>query len=254
MTRLWILGSVDVEMMCIKNILEEQGELYVEAFDMMGNRVVPRDAATGNWIIRQEDLEARNIDLRAIDQFVLVELAPPSDWIYGEKTVMIDHHSPGSIPHPSIYQVCALLLGGEEAWICGAADHNLQDAYRFFPAFKVLDFRRRALGLSSDDLWAAYRVVDTAPEVGGVRIVRDSPSPLVGDVLMSGGKMGLVKLPNSDKPDTEKWVFSGAVNRSVAESVLERASKLGYETYWMPARLIGGVYLPLGADVASLLE
>ncbi len=235
-TQLFVLGARDVEMIHIENILSLHGERYVYALSPNGERVSPRNASTGEWVI-----DDPTIDLADVDEIVLIELTPPQGWRWWSKTIVLDHHSEGSMPFPSIFQLCTYLVSGIEGLICGCADHDLRIAYKAFDPAKVLDFRRRSLNLTTRDMEAAKAAVERAPLVGGVRIVSDSPNPLVGDVLLSNGEMGIVNIP-SDKPGTKKWAFVGDVNPHIAESIIGNARAKGLEHYWMPQRGVGGVY------------
>jgi hypothetical protein len=244
-TQLFVLGARDVEMIHIENILSLHGERYVYALSPNGERVSPRNASSGEWII-----DDPTIDLVDVDEIVLIELTPPKDWPYGSKTIVLDHHSEGSIPFPSIFQLCTYLVSGIEGLICGCADHDLRIAYKAFDPAKVLDFRRRSLNLSTGDLEAAKAAVERAPLVGGVRIVSDSPNPLVGDILLSRSEMGLVCIP-SDKEGVRKWSFSGAIAQEIAETIINNARAQGLEHYWFPTRGVGGVYCD---DPTSLID
>jgi hypothetical protein len=236
MKNLFILGSRDIEMDLIEKVLTENGELFCHAVSPSGERVSARDAAGGNWSFNDAEF-----DLEMIDQIILVELTPPENWPWKEKTLVFDHHGQGHMQHPAIYQVAAYLVGGMDALVGGCADHDLRSAYRHFPVDIVLDFRRRALNLTPDDLDRAKTAVETSPTVGGVRVIEQSPSPLVADILMSRSEMGLVCVP-SDKEGVRKWVFSGDIARELAEAIIDRAKAQNLEYYWFPARSLGGVY------------
>jgi len=245
MKNLFVLGSRDIEMIHIENILSLHGERYVYALSPNGERVSPRNASSGEWVI-----DDPTIDLVDVDEIVLVELTIPQDWSYGSKTIVLDHHESDSLPFPSIYQLCTYLVGGVEALITGAADHDLRLAYKFFRPEQVLDFRRRSLNLTPEDLDRARTAVETSPTVGGVRVIEQSPNPLVGDVLLSRGEMGIACIP-SDKPSVRKWAFVGDVNPHIAESIIGNARAKGLEHYWMPQRGVGGVYCD---DPTSLID
>ncbi len=193
MAKIFMLGSKDIEMDAIENVLKANGLPYGYALDENGKRCHPRNAykAVGTdapWSVDD------------FDEIVLVECSMN---LGGRKFATVDHHFKGNpgygmpaeqaVAASSLGQICKLLEVEmtQEMCVIAASDHNLRAAYEGRVSGVTPE---EVLALRGKELAARYGT-DIDGFAAGVRatveLLKNAPKILVGgeevtDVRESG--------------------------------------------------------------------